>query len=530
MRPAARAATIAAIAVVAVVIIALATGAGSSTQPPATGAATVVPAGALAYVNVSIDRRRPAVAAALAQAAKFPGYASARAELESRLTAITATAPAGFAVAARPWIGDEVGLALLQSTRTSAGSLTVLSVRSMPAARAFLDRPPAAPAGSYRGTVLTSYPGGARAAILGHYLVLGQPASVRAAIAVQSGAAPSLAAAAAYRRAVASEPAGRVLDAYASPLGLQRLILARGGGLAALATLLVRPSLRGVALSVSPARGGAQVQVHTIYGPGRSTAASARQAAVPFRPTLPSVVPAGATLLLDVRGLANVAPKLLTAGVLAGFGAGVGPLLRKLGQALASEGVDVHSLLDLFAGETAVTVTSQTRRPALLIVARTTHPATVRLDLASLELPLEQLFPAASSGPGQEPLFTGRQFHGITIHQLQLAPGLQLDYAVFGGLVAVSTGLEAIEQLARHERPLEAQSSYRSVVPSPLGSVTSLLFLDFTQLLRLGEQTGLVRGTGVGLLNTDLGRIRAVGLRSTSGANESTAELFLQIK
>jgi hypothetical protein len=59
--------------------------------------------------------------------------------------------------------------------------------------------------------------------------------------------------------------------------------------------------------------------------------------------------------------------------------------------------------------------------------------------------------------------------------------------------------------------------------------VTSLLFLDSSQLLSLGEQTGLIGGAHFGVLRADLAKVRAVGLASTSGENDSTAELSLQI-
>ena len=60
--------------------------------------------------------------------------------------------------------------------------------------------------------------------------------------------------------------------------------------------------------------------------------------------------------------------------------------------------------------------------------------------------------------------------------------------------------------------------------------VTSLLFLDFSQLLSLGEQTGLTPSARVRALTPDLEKIRGVGMDSTSGEADTTAELFLQIK
>jgi hypothetical protein len=59
--------------------------------------------------------------------------------------------------------------------------------------------------------------------------------------------------------------------------------------------------------------------------------------------------------------------------------------------------------------------------------------------------------------------------------------------------------------------------------------VTSLLFLDFSQLLSLGEKMGLTRGARLTAPRPYLAEVRTVGLDSTSGEADTTAELFLQI-
>jgi hypothetical protein len=118
---------------------------------------------------------------------------------------------------------------------------------------------------------------------------------------------------------------------------------------------------------------------------------------------------------------------------------------------------------------------------------------------------------------------------GINVHQLRLAPGLQLDYAVFGGLVAVSTSLEAIGLMARHAHSLADEPGYRATVGAGPSGVTSLVFLNFSQLLSLAEQTGLARSARVAALRADLDKLQAIGLESTRGETDTTAELTLSI-
>lgn len=427
-----------------------------------------------------------------------------------------------------PWLGKEAALAVLPSTGASAPTLLVLDVSDRARAQAFLSSVGAASAGNYDGVRLLAYPSGSEVALVGHYLVAGPSAGVRAAIDAARGRVPSLAGDDAYERATASEPAGRVLDAYLPAAGVTRLLSARGGVAGAIGLLLDRPGVVGSAISVSATSGSppslAQVLVHSVMSarakPGGST----------FTPTLQTVLPTGSTLMLDVRDLRRVAPELLNAGALAGIGANVGPLLDRLGAALTAQGVNVRSVLSVFDGETAVAL-SPGPSPALLIVARVRNQAAAQGELASLEGPLTTLFaPSSGAAAGQVPELADTQVGGTTVHEVQLGPGLQVDYGVFDGLAVVSTSLQAIDGVAQRSHALSDEAAYHAVVPAGSGQVSSLLFGDFTNLLSLGAQTGLTSGTRTRELLPDLSKVRAIGLSSASGENDTTTEMTFEIR
>ena len=498
---------------------------GSGTEPPATGAARVVPADVLAYVHLSTDPSRPAVQAARRLASRFPGYPLLYAALVNRVdSALGSGGNVDFDSQVRPWLGKEAALAVLPSTGASAPTLLVLDVANRVRAQAFLSSAGTASAGDYDGVRLLAYPSGSEIALVGHYLVAGPSSGVRAAIAAARGRAPSLAANAAYEHAAASEPAGRVLDAYLPAAGITRLLSGRTGLAGAIGLLLDRPGTVGTALSLSPASSGAQVLIHSVMS------AAATRSAVSFTPTLQSVLPAGSTLMLDVRGLDRVAPELLKAGALAGIGANVGPLLGRLGAALTAQGVNVRSVLSVFDGETAVAL-SPGPSPALLIVARVGNQAAAQGELASLEGPLTSLFtPSSGSIAGQVPELADAQMAGTTVHELQLGPGLQVDYGVFDGLAVVSTSVQAIEGVAQRSHALSDEAAYHAVLPAGSGQVSSLLFGDFTNLLSLGAQTGLTSGVRTRELLPDLSKIRAIGLSSTSQGRDTTTELTFEIR
>ena len=500
---------------------------GSGTEPPATGAARVVPANALAYVHLSTDPSRPAVQAAGRLATRFPDYPLVYAAVVNRVDSVLGGATSvDFDRQVRPWLGKEAALAVLPSNGGSAPTLLVLGVSSRARAQAFLRSVGAAPAGAYEGVELLAYPSGSQVALVGQYLVAGPASGVRAAIDAARGLAPSLAHNATYERAAASEPAGRVLDAYLPAAGVLRLLAGRTGLAGAVGVLLDRPATAGTAISVSAVSDGAQVQIHSVMSGG----AKARASSLGFTPTLQSVLPSGSTLMLDVRGLASSAPELLRAAAAAGIGANLESLLVRLGSALASQGVNVADVLSVFHGETAVAL-SPGQSPALLIVGRVSNQAAARSELASLEAPLTSLFsPSSSTAAGQVPELANTEVDGATIDEVQLGTGLQVNYGVFNGLAVVSTSIQAIDEVAQRSHALVDDASYRAVLPNGTGPVSSLLFGDFTRLLSLAEQTGLMGGATTHELLPDLSKVSTIGMSSTSGKRDTTTELTLEIR
>jgi hypothetical protein len=57
--------------------------------------------------------------------------------------------------------------------------------------------------------------------------------------------------------------------------------------------------------------------------------------------------------------------------------------------------------------------------------------------------------------------------------------------------------------------------------------VSSLLFLDFSRLLTLGEATGLGNSTAYRAAKADLQKVRAIGAATSGNDSESTAEISL---
>jgi hypothetical protein len=321
-----------------------------------------------------------------------------------------------------------------------------------------------------------------------------------------------------------------MLDAYASAAGVRRVLADQSGILGAAGTLLSQPALLGVAISLIPTQQGAAIRIHSALDPALVRVGSGGSTPTAFTPSLPALMPATSSLLLDVADLGKVAPQVLNAGSAAGLAGGIGPLLTRLGSALRSEGVNVSDLVSIFHREAALAIVGGGKSPTLVIVARTPNQSRTQHELAQLEAPLAQLFSTPGQSQSSVPVFNDRQIAGVTAHQLQLATGFQLDYAVFRGLVVISTSLAGIQDVAQQSRPLLHDPAFTAVLGSGAHQVTSLVFADLAALIGATQQTGLTAGSLGARLMPDLQRITGVGLTSTRGASDSTTQVTVAVK
>ncbi len=518
------------VALVAVLLSGSGGGTGGGGGGGAGGTASVIPSDALAYVDLTIDRRDPAVTQALEVARRLPDFPVLGAAALSRLSGLLGGGHAAGFSDVSPWLGGHAALALLDTTTSTAGALVVVAVTDQARARSFLRSVGATAHGSYRGRRMLSAPNGSELAFVGGYLAIGQDAGVRAAVDVAAHAAPSLAGSAVYRRAAAGQGGGSVLDAYASASGVRRVLADQSGILGAVGSLLYQPALAGVAIALTPTQKGASIRIHSTLDPALAKVGSGASAPGAFTPSLPALMPASSSLLLDVADLDKVAPQVLNAGSAAGLAGGIGPLLSRLGSALRSEGVDVSDLISIFHREAAVAIVGSGKAPTLVIVARTPDQTRTQHELAQLEAPLAQLFSTPGKSQSSVPVFNDRQLAGVTVHQLQLATGFQLDYAVFHGLVVISTSLAGIQDVAQQTRPLSRDPAFTSVLGSAPRRLTSLVFASLASLIGATQQTGVTTGSLSARLTPDLQRITGVGLTSTRGASDSTTQVTVAVK
>lgn len=321
--------------------------------------------------------------------------------------------------------------------------------------------------------------GALRAAYVGRFLAIGQAASLKTARELQAGRGTSLAAGRLTGPALATLPADRVVDGWVSAAGVRRLLAPQGGMLGLAGTLVDQPALRGAAFALAPSKPGAELTVHSLLDPKvqKRVGASAK----PLTPTLAREVPAETMAYL---GIADLQPALQRLGAAAGSG-GLGGLLSDLPK----------DVLALFHGESAVTLTPATPAPVMTILSRTDDEAASRAKLAKLPARVKKVFSSA----------------------------------VFDGKVALSTSPDGLKALRSAGPRLADTAQWRTAIGNRGDGGTSVVFLDFSRLLRLGEQTGLDTSRAYRQVADDLARIGAIGARSSGNDSESTAEISLLI-
>ena len=87
-----------------------------------------------------------------------------------------------------------------------------------------------------------------------------------------------------------------------------------------------------------------------------------------------------------------------------------------------------------------------------------------------------------------------------------------------------------LDQIIEDLQDVPGDKTFRSVVGSTSGRLSSLVFLDFDQLLRLGEQTGLNDSRAYQAVREDLRQVRAVGARSAGRGGDTTAEIRFRLR
>ncbi|WP_445151090.1 hypothetical protein [Baekduia sp. Peel2402] len=318
---------------------------------------------------------------------------------------------------------------------------------------------------------------------VGTFLAIGQPESLNAAATLQkTDGKGSLAQAPGPKKEMGALPEDRVADGWLSADGLRRLLAPQGGLLGAAGVLFDQPTLVGAAFGLAGKGDRVSLTVKSQLDP-KLKAKDAASSFKPFKATLADAVPADAMAYLGVSNLGPALQRLLAA---AGSSSDT---IEQLAGSLNGP------LLKAFPGEAAVVLTEATPAPILTIIANAKDPAAAQKALDGLPASVRKT----------------------------------LSSAIFDGKVAVSTSPKGIAAVKAKGQRLTDTANWRKAVGNHPDLLGSLLFLDFTRLLKLGEATGLGDSSAYKAARGDLTRVQAIGASTTGNDSESTAEISLLV-
>ena len=458
-------------------------------------------------------------------AGRFGAYDSTRDALLKRLSGGEQDVDAAKDVA--PWLGDEAAFALMDTGNETAGSLIAVEVTDQEKARAFLERNPRArrPQGvqgprddplrrrsRQRSSATSSSSGRTR------------PSRRRSTATARRAA--SLADDATYRKAVDDLPDDRVVTGYASADGLRRLLAPQGSVLGAVATTLDQPGLQGVALAAGPraTTSCASSSTRSSTASARARRGSRRSSRRCSRPSPRTRSPTSAPAA-SARRSSGSSSRPWPARARAATSPGCSRASATSSTSETDGGLR-DDLLKLFEGEVALVIQRHVPAPVFSLVTHTEDEAATRRTLDRLRDPLAKLLrPAGEPAPTWKAQdLDGADAWTLTLPERRAAhlrrrrgPPDPLDEP--RGRAADPP----VRGLARGQRDLRGRPR---IDPDQVGT---LGFLDFSQLLELGEQTGLNDSQAYLRARDDLRRVRAVGVSSSSGEGESTAEILVSI-
>ena len=229
-----------------------------------------------------------------------------------------------------------------------------------------------------------------------------------------------------------------------------------------------------------------------------------------FRSTLQDVAPADTLTYVASGDLGPALERFL--------------LLAEPGGSAPAPAVSRFTALSRLGRESGTIVAPGQQGPVITLLSRVAEPDRVRAAMAGLEADLATLVGA----PGTATWIDATP-GGLRGRTLADAPGRGFSWAIDGSTLIVSTALDGIGTIKADGPRLGGTRAFRAVTGNTRNPITSLVFLDPNQLLRLGADTGLGPAGALEGSRRDLAKVRAIGVTTTGSSRESTVDLSLWI-
>lgn len=494
--------------------------------PPPDRAIAIVPDNALLYAHMTLDRDS-------AQFERVEDLAEDLPDLRGLVQQLGTTLPTGsgvpmdIAADVLPWADRDLALGLLPGPGGSPVPLLIAGVGDRAGAEAFLTSiaPPGQPQeAEQEGEPLTVYPNGFAAAFVEDNVAFGSEVAVRAALDAEAGISPSLEGS--PQSEVRGEiPKVRFAEVFVSRPGVERLLAGDRAGATQLDTFVDFGATEGLAAAAAAREEGVELELVSKLSPELLKQSPTVFTDLPeFEPGLTGE--AGSRALAYI-GLGEIGPTVNTLLERAGAGGqGLAGSLRGLAQRLRTEaGVDpLAQLLPALGGQAALVAEPTDAVPFASLIVEGVQEDLAREVLARLERPLVRSLRPARGAP--LPQFQEQEVDGVAVRSVQISPTVNLSYAVFDGMLVVSTDPAGVEQVRSGGESLADSESFELATDDLPDDVSALVFLNLEELLGLAEQAGLAEDPLYASLSDDISRIGSVGLAVTAEDDLLRTELF----
>jgi hypothetical protein len=428
-----------------------------------------------------------------------------------------------------PWAKDDLALLGVPGPKKTTPEAYIVGIGDSDKANAFAAS--LSPGGKTKqaklgGAALTVYSNGFATARSGDQLLFGNAAAVRAALAAKAGQLPRLEGSD-QDSAREGLPDVRLAEVYLSRLGALRLLGGRPGTATQLGTFVDYGATTGMAASARARDDGVEVNLVSELDPMLEQRSPTVFAALPqFEPLLADEAGSGA---LGYIGVGELGPALNRALATAGSGAqGLAGSLRSLAQDLQKKaGVDpLKDLLPALGGQAALVAEPTEGVPYASLIVAGVDEDKATAALAALQGPLVR---SLGTGGPKVPSFQSKDVDGVTVHSLQISPGVDLSYAVFAGKLVISTQPEGIAQVRSGGGSLADTGAYEDATDRLPDRVSALVFLNLDEVLGLAQRAGLAEDPLYASLSEDISHVQSLGLAVSGSDEELRSELFLAI-
>jgi hypothetical protein len=428
-----------------------------------------------------------------------------------------------------PWVKDDLALLGVPGPKSTTLETYIAGVGDSGKANQFAAT--LSPGGKTNqvkvGSVtLSVYSNGVATAHSGDQLLFGNVAAVRAALAAKAGQLPELEGS---DQDVARDqlPDVRLAEIYLSRAGVQRILVGRGTGATQLDTFVDYGATSAMAAGARVRDDGLQVNLVSELDRKLEQGSPTVFASLPqFEPGLADEAGPRA---LGYVGVGDLGPAISKALATAGATAqGLAGSLRGLAQSLQKQaGVDpLKDLLPALGGQAALVAEPTDAAPYASLIVDGVDEKKAGDALAALQGPL--LRSLGTRGP-QVPSFQTREVDGVTVHSVQVSPSVDLSYAIFDGMLVISTQPEGISQVRSSGDNLTGTSGFEDVMDHLPDRVSALVFLNLEEVVGLAQQAGLAENPLYASLSEDISRIGSLGLAVRGSEDELRSELFLAI-